>query len=97
MLKLYFLQLSQRAEPLCIIADDSIFSATCVAHLSKTAKVLLLFPGLGDKGLQYLEAVANANGFSMDRVEILQKRKTCLTIDDTHQKKVPSVHSHLTL
>ncbi|KAH7549614.1 hypothetical protein JRO89_XS13G0056400 [Xanthoceras sorbifolium] len=80
--------LSQKAEPLCVVADDSVFLTLCVAHLSKTAHVLSLFPGLRDKGAQYLEAVADANGFSMDHVEVLQKTKTCLTMDDTHQKKV---------
>ncbi|KAK3224891.1 hypothetical protein Dsin_004753 [Dipteronia sinensis] len=80
--------LSQRAEPLCVVADDSVFSTICIAHLSETAHVLSLFPGLGDRGAQYLETVADANGFSMDRVEVLRKRKTCWTMDDTHQKKV---------
>lgn len=46
------------------------------------------FPGLQDKGFQYLQAVANSNGFSIDRVEFLNKRKTKLTMHDTHQKKV---------
>ncbi|KAK0588264.1 hypothetical protein LWI29_036867 [Acer saccharum] len=80
--------LSQRAQPLCVVADDSVFSTICIAHLSKTAHVLSLFPGLGDRGAQYLETVADANGFSMDHVEVLRKRKTCWTMDDTHQKKV---------
>ncbi|XP_031248481.1 protein arginine N-methyltransferase 1.6-like isoform X2 [Pistacia vera] len=80
--------LQRRVQPLCFIADDSVFLTICVAHLSKTADVLSLFPGLRDKGAQYLEAVSDANGFSMDRMKVLQKRKTYLTLDDTHQKKV---------
>ncbi|KAJ0047970.1 hypothetical protein Pint_15875 [Pistacia integerrima] len=80
--------LQRRVQPLCIIADDSVFLTICVAHLSKTADVLSLFPGLRDKGAQYLEAVSDANGFSMDRMKVLQKRKTYLTLDDTHQKKL---------
>lgn len=46
------------------------------------------FPGLQDKGVQYLQAVANANNISMDRVEYIKKKKTKLTVHDTHQKKV---------
>ncbi|KAH0974015.1 hypothetical protein GBA52_015914 [Prunus armeniaca] len=75
-------------DPLCIVADDSIFLTLLVAHLSKTSHVMSFFPGLQDKGFQYLQAVANSNGFSIDRVEFLNKRKTKLTMHDTHQKKV---------
>ncbi|CAL9029404.1 unnamed protein product [Prunus brigantina] len=80
--------LQGRVDPLCIVADDSIFLTLLVAHLSKTSHVMSFFPGLQDKGFQYLQAVANSNGFSMDRVEFLKKRKTKLTMHDTHQKKV---------
>lgn len=48
------------------------------------------FPGLQGKGIGYLQAVASSNGFSMDRVEFINKRKTKLTMHDTHQKKVLS-------
>lgn len=80
--------LQERVNSLCIVADDSVFLTLLVAHLSKTSHVISLFPGLRDKGAEYLQAVADANGFSMDRVEVLEKRKTCLTMHDTHQKKV---------
>ncbi|CAB4279551.1 unnamed protein product [Prunus armeniaca] len=80
--------LQGRVDPLCIVADDSIFLTLLVAHLSKTSHVMSFFPGLQDKGFQYLQAVANSNGFSIDRVEFLNKRKTKLTMHDTHQKKV---------
>ncbi|KAH9777283.1 protein arginine N-methyltransferase 1.6 [Citrus sinensis] len=80
--------LQGRVQPLCVVADDSVFLTICVARLSKTAHVLSLLPGLGDKGAQYLRTVADPNCFSIDRVEILQKGKKCLTMDDTQQKKV---------
>lgn len=80
--------LQERVDALCIVADDSVFLTLLVAHLSKTSHVISLFPGLREKGAQYLQAVADANGFSMDRVEVLEKRKTCLTMHDTHQKEV---------
>lgn len=48
------------------------------------------FPGLQGKGIEYLQAVASSNGFSMDRVEFINKRKTKLTMHDRHQKKVLS-------
>lgn len=73
---------------LCVVADDSIFLTTLIAHLTKTSHVISLFPGLRDKGTLYLQAVADANGFSMDRVEVVKNWKTCLTMLDTHQKKV---------
>ncbi|GMY30018.1 protein arginine N-methyltransferase 1.6 [Fagus crenata] len=80
--------LQERVDSLCIVADDSVFLTLLVAHLSKTSHVISLFPGLREKGAQYLQAVADANGFSMVRVEVLEKRKTCLTMHDTHQKEV---------
>ncbi|RVX15433.1 Protein arginine N-methyltransferase 1.6 [Vitis vinifera] len=70
-----------------VLGDDSIFLAILIAHLSRTSHVISLFPGLRDKGTQYLQAVADVNGFSMDCVEVLQNWKTCLTTLDTHQKK----------
>ena len=80
--------MQERVDALCIVADDSVFLTLLVAHLSKTSHVISLFPGLREKGAHYLQAVAEANGFSMDRVEVLEKRKTCLTMHDTHQKEV---------
>ncbi|XP_004299441.1 PREDICTED: protein arginine N-methyltransferase 1.6-like [Fragaria vesca subsp. vesca] len=77
-----------RVDPLCIVADDSIFLTLLVAHLSKTSHVMSFFPGLQDKGMEYLHAVASANNFSVDRVEYIKKKKTKLTVHDTHQKKV---------
>lgn len=82
------LQLKGRVDPLCIVADDSVYLALVTIHLSKTSHVISLFPGLRDKGLQYLQAIADSNGFSMNRVEVLEKKKTCLTMHDTHQRKV---------
>ncbi|KAF3448338.1 hypothetical protein FNV43_RR09051 [Rhamnella rubrinervis] len=80
--------LKGRVDPLCIVADDNVYLALLTLHLSKTSYVISLFPGLRDKGLQYLQAIADANGFSMNRVEVLEKKKTCLTMHDTHQRKV---------
>ncbi|EXC28305.1 hypothetical protein L484_011809 [Morus notabilis] len=80
--------LKGRVDPLCVVADDSVFLTLLVAHLSKTSSVISLFPGLRSKGARYLEAVADANGFSMDRVQVLEKKKTLSSMIDTHQKKV---------
>lgn len=80
--------LQERVNSLCVVADDSLFLTLLIAHLSRTTHVISLFPGLRDKGARYLQAIADANGFSMDRVEVLEKRKTYLTMHDTHQKKV---------
>ncbi|KAM7274206.1 hypothetical protein ACFE04_028870 [Oxalis oulophora] len=80
--------LQQRLDPLCVVADDSVFLSLLVAHLSRTARVMSLFPGLRDSGVQYLQTVADANGISIDRLEVPPKRKSHLTMDDTHQMKV---------
>ncbi|CAK9181984.1 unnamed protein product [Ilex paraguariensis] len=78
----------QRSPSLCVVADDSVFLPIAIAYLSKTSHIISLFPGLKEKGAQYLQAVAAANGFSMDRVEVLKKRVSQLTMHDTYQKKV---------
>ncbi|KAL7188635.1 hypothetical protein ACSBR1_038486 [Camellia fascicularis] len=80
--------LQGKISPLCLVADDSVFLTIAIAHLSKTSHVISLFPVLREKGAKYLQAVAVANGYSMDRVEVLEKRKNNLTMHDTHQKKV---------
>ncbi|MFQ6625069.1 hypothetical protein Gotur_003947, partial [Gossypium turneri] len=80
--------LQGRVNPLFVVVDDSIFLTLVAANLSKTSHVLSLFPGLREKGAQYLETVVKANGFSMDRVEVPEKRKPCLTLHDTRGKKV---------
>ncbi|KAL7167244.1 hypothetical protein ACSBR2_037832 [Camellia fascicularis] len=80
--------LQGKISPLCLVADDSVFLTIAIAHLSKTSHVISSFPVLREKGAKYLQAVAVANGYSMDRVEVLEKRKNKLTMHDTHQKKV---------
>ncbi|CAK7356390.1 unnamed protein product [Dovyalis caffra] len=77
----------ERVHSLCVVADDSVFLSLLVTHLSKTSDVISLFPGLQERGAQYLQAVADANGFTADRIEVFQKKKY-LTLDDTKQKKV---------
>lgn len=80
--------LKGRVDPLCVVADDSVFLTLLVAHLSQTSKVISLFPGLQGKGVRYIEAVADANGISMDRIQVLEKNRTLSSMLDTHQKKV---------
>lgn len=84
------LQLQQKVSPLCVVSDDSIFLTIAIAHLSKTSHVLSFLPGLREKGAQYLKDVAVANGYSMDRVEVLKKKKPQLTMHDTRERKVIS-------
>ena len=82
------LQLKEKDSPLCVVADDSVFLTVAVAHLSKTSHIISLFPGLREKGAQYLQTVADENGYSMDRLEIINPSKQQWTMSDTHQKKV---------
>lgn len=88
MLKAINHALEEKESPLCVVADDSVFLTISIAHLSKKAHIISLFPGIREKGFQYLKAVANENGYSMDRVEVISNRKQQWTMDDTHQKKV---------
>ncbi|PWA45607.1 protein arginine methyltransferase 7 [Artemisia annua] len=80
--------LKEKDSPLCVIADDSVFLTVAVAHLSKTSHIISLFPGLREKGAQYLQTVADENGYSMDRLEVINASKQQWTMSDTRQKKV---------
>lgn len=59
-----------------------------MAHLSEASHVISLLPGLKERGLQYLQAVAHANHLSPNRIEVIEKRVKQLTLHDTNQKKV---------
>lgn len=79
--------LQKKISPICVVADDSIFLTVATAHLSDTSKVLSFLPGLREQGARYLQDVSVANGYSMDRVVVLNK-KSQLTLLDTHERKV---------
>jgi protein arginine N-methyltransferase 7 len=70
------------------VADDSIFLALLVSSLSPSSKVIAMFPGLRDKGATYLQAVAEANNFSMDQIQVIGKRAVYVTAHDLKHKKV---------
>ncbi|XP_047179245.1 protein arginine N-methyltransferase 1.6 isoform X2 [Vigna umbellata] len=72
---------------LCLVVDDSVFLPLLVAKLSE-ASVMSLLPGLRERGLQYLQAVAHANGLSHSCIEVLEKNVQQLNMHDIHQKKV---------
>ncbi|XP_017437068.1 protein arginine N-methyltransferase 1.6 isoform X4 [Vigna angularis] len=72
---------------LCLVVDDSAFLPLLVAKLSE-ASVMSLLPGLRERGLQYLQAVAHANGLSHSCIEVLEKNVQQLNMHDIHQKKV---------
>ncbi|KAL0395237.1 UNVERIFIED_CONTAM: protein arginine N-methyltransferase 1.6 [Sesamum latifolium] len=80
--------LRQRVHQLCLVADDSIFLAIAVAHLSKSSHVIPLFPGLGKKGSEYLQRVAAANNYTMDRIEVLKKKDLQSALQDSNQRKI---------
>ncbi|KAL8112334.1 hypothetical protein AgCh_019869 [Apium graveolens] len=79
--------LEKKISPICVVADDSIFLTIATAHLSKTSNVLSFLPGLREQGALYLQDVSVANGYSMDRVIVLNK-KSQLSLHDTHERKV---------
>lgn len=93
MILMDFLQFQRRVPSLCVVADDSIFLTLLVAHLSQESRVMAFYPGLRDKGARYLQAVAGANGFTMDRVEVLERRSMGLSMHETHQKEVGTMSS----
>lgn len=81
-------QLNVRSAPLCIVADDSVFLTILISYLSKNANTISSFPGIQEKGAQYLRAIADSNGFSMDRVKVIGKRASYLFTDNLIQQKV---------
>ncbi|GJY96352.1 hypothetical protein Tco_0513262 [Tanacetum coccineum] len=81
-------KLKEKDSPFCVIADDSLFLTVAVAHLSRTSHIISFIPGLQEKGTQYLQTVADENGYSMDQLEVISSIKKQWTMNDTHQKKV---------
>ncbi|KDP39866.1 hypothetical protein JCGZ_03397 [Jatropha curcas] len=79
--------LQARVQPLCVVADDSLFLTLAVARLSRTANLISLFPGLRERGAQYLQTVADANGLAPDHVKVFHNKKH-LTLHDTNEKKI---------
>ncbi|KAG2608857.1 hypothetical protein PVAP13_4KG010100 [Panicum virgatum] len=80
--------MSGRSSPTCIVADDSVLLAVIVSSLLPSSKVITMFPGLRDKGFNYLRAVADANKFSMDRIEVIGKKASSLTMNDLKDEKI---------
>lgn len=48
-------------------------------HISNGSRVISLSPGLQENAARYLEAVADSNGFSKDRLEYFRGGKAKLT------------------
>nr|KYP55353.1 Protein arginine N-methyltransferase 7 [Cajanus cajan] len=88
MLKAVQSKLQGRGCPLCLVADDSVFLPLLVAQFSEAPHVMSLLPGLKERGLQYLQAAAHANGLARNCIEVLEKGVKQLTMHDLHQKKV---------
>ncbi|KAF0911674.1 hypothetical protein E2562_011676, partial [Oryza meyeriana var. granulata] len=80
--------LTVKSSPICVVADDSLFLALLISSLSPTSKVIAMYPGLRDKGATYLRAVADANNFSINQIQVIGKRASSLTADDLKHKKV---------
>ncbi|CAN6209034.1 unnamed protein product [Urochloa humidicola] len=80
--------MSERSSPTCIVADDSVFLALIVSSLLPSSKVIPMFPGLRDKGFNYLRAVANANNLSVDQIKVIGRKASSLTMNDLQHEKV---------
>ncbi|KAI0529160.1 hypothetical protein KFK09_001707 [Dendrobium nobile] len=75
-----------RVHPLCVVADDSILLTILAGSLSDSSKIISSFHGFQGKGCAYIQALSVANGFSMDRVQVLNKRIASLLLDGTPWK-----------
>ncbi|KMZ57483.1 putative Protein arginine n-methyltransferase [Zostera marina] len=75
----------------CLVVDDSVFLTIVLAHLSKTAQIISIFPGLKEKASAYLDSVANANDIANGRIEVLGKRVSSLSLNDLHGEKVDMI------
>ncbi|ESQ55782.1 hypothetical protein EUTSA_v10024535mg [Eutrema salsugineum] len=62
----------------CLVIDDSLLLPLMTLHISNRSRVLSLSPGLKEDGARYLEAIADANGFSKDRFEYFREGKAKL-------------------
>ncbi|KAM3375560.1 protein arginine N-methyltransferase 1.6 [Capsicum galapagoense] len=76
--------MKQKMPSLCVVVDDSIFLAVALAHLTKGSHVISLFPGLQERGVHYLQAVAASNGYSKDQVEV---QKICELLTSQNSKR----------
>ncbi|GAB2274167.1 Protein arginine N-methyltransferase 7 [Dionaea muscipula] len=77
-----------KISPLCVVADDSIFLATLIGHLSNSSHVISLFPGLRGKGFKFMQAIAEANGLSAQSIQVVEERKDLLSMHTIHPMKV---------
>ncbi|CAD6338110.1 unnamed protein product [Miscanthus lutarioriparius] len=80
--------MSERSSPTCIVADDSVFLTLIVSSLLPSSKIFTMFPSLRDRGFNYLQAVADANNLSMDRIKVIGKKASSLTMNDLNHEKV---------
>lgn len=78
----------KKHDPLCVVADDSVFLTLSVARLSTTSNIASHFPGLRGKGFRYLQAVSDANGLSMERVRVLESNNMLSSLNALYPKKV---------
>lgn len=63
----------------CLVIDDSLLLPLMALHISNGSRVISLSPGLQENAARYLEAVADSNGFSKDRLEYFRGGKAKLT------------------
>lgn len=80
--------MSERSSSTCVVADDSVFLAILVSSLSPSSKVITMFPGLRDNSFNYLRAVAESNNLSMDRIKVIGRKASTLTMNDLEHEKV---------
>jgi hypothetical protein len=59
--------------------------------LLPSSKVFTMFPSLRVRGFNYLQAVADANNLSMDRIKVIGRKSSSLTMNDLNHEKVKTV------
>ncbi|RID79113.1 hypothetical protein BRARA_A01881 [Brassica rapa] len=63
----------------CLVIDDSLLLPLMALHISNGSRVISLSPGLQENAARYLEAIADSNGFSKNRLEYFREGKAKLT------------------
>ncbi|KAF3528814.1 hypothetical protein DY000_02038906 [Brassica cretica] len=71
--------LQGKSDAKCLVIDDSLLLPLTALHISNGSRVISLSPGLQESAARYLEAIADSNSFSKDRLEYFREGKAKLT------------------
>ncbi|KAJ3672642.1 hypothetical protein LUZ60_007363 [Juncus effusus] len=78
----------KKSSPVCLVADDSVFLTSLIASLSKSSDLIASFPGLKNKGNEFIKYISSSNDFSLERIRVTGARASCLTESELDHKKI---------